>query len=941
MSDVWFGTDPGHTVTVEKLELSDEIHALPEAKGFGNLHNLSQAMARDEVLQSLVQQFVDAQDDTSRRVLLDDLIYQWAGVADVDPYSRDPSRIYGHVIDARKLEALEALAGRDYLGTWCWGERDPNPHGRAAPVLSAQYEEFKGFVYAQLMAGSVYKEAFDLIEVGFDMDAVKFAPDMEAFTGYLIDLAEASEVVELTRIYGVLVGLGTFYSQLSSAATDLKSNATLAPLLAENLVEGTSGDDILSGTSAGDLLVGGAGNDTIYGKSGNDVYLFNLGDGSDRIYDASGLDSVTFGAGISIDMLSYSRNATSLFVLILDSDGNPTGDSIQIDNVFDFDGRVSEGAIETLSFADGSSLTLTEVIPLIEQDVTDGDDTLYGTQLDDTFDALKGNDTIYGGAGNDLYQFSAGDGQDVIYENAGTDTIEFLGGLQATQVKIERIGTEGEDLLLHLYDTDGDATGDTIRIVKAYQNYAASGNRIEQVRFTLEDGTVQTLALDDLEKLYNVSEFDDVVYGFESDDTISAFAGGDTLHGAGGKDTLYGDEGDDLLYGEAGDDTLIGGIGNDIMDGGSGNDIYRFAAGGGHDTINNQDGSSVDVLEFDSSVNPGKVRLMRADDDLFVSIDRNTDSIQIKNYFNGDMVSSTALDEIRFSGGSILTVQDVIDLTLESTMGADFIQGYSSDDNISAHGGDDIVYGGRGDDLISGGQSNDLLFGENGNDRLFGEQGKDQLYGGQGDDTLYGGNEADQLYGSSGRDILHGENGSDTLFGGGQDDSLYGGNGTDLLMGELGNDTLNGDDGDDILTGGKGDDLLSGGLGNDTFTYANGDGSDQIETGKKESSGYDTLLLNGFETDQVWLRQQGGDLLVSFVGSNGQVLIEDWQAYGDAVDEIVVGDFSAYGEDIERLVSAMAAFDAPSGVGEVIPQDIKDHLQPVLAASWHSSTATV
>lgn len=179
------------------------------------------------------------------------------------------------------------------------------------------------------------------------------------------------------------------------------------------------------------------------------------------------------------------------------------------------------------------------------------------------------------------------------------------------------------------------------------------------------------------------------------------------------------------------------------------------------------------------------------------------------------------------------------------------------------------------------------------------------------------------------------------LFGGGQDDTLNGGNGADLLMGELGNDTLNGGYGDDDLTGGKGDDRLSGGLGNDTFTYANGDGSDQIETGKKESSGYDTLLLNGFETDQVWLSQQGDDLLVSFVGSNGQVLIEDWQVYGDAVDEIVVGDFSAYSEDIERLVSAMAAFDAPSGAGEVIPQEIKDHLQPVLAASWQSSAITV
>ncbi|WP_432695228.1 calcium-binding protein [Marinobacterium sp. YM272] len=938
LSDVWFGTDAGHSITVEKLELSEEIQALPEAKGFGNLHNLSQAMARDEVLQSLVQQFVDAPDDTSRRAMLNGIIFQWAGVSDIDPYSRDPSRIYGHVIDARKLETLEALAGRNYLGTWCWGERDPNPHGRAAPVLNSQYEEFKGFIYAQLMAGSAFKEVFDLIEVEFNMDTLEFFQEMGAFTDYLVGLAESGEVVALSRVYGVLVGLGEFYPQMSKAAAQLKSNATLAPLIAENLVEGTVGDDILSGTSAGDLLVGGIGNDVLYGKKGNDVYLFNRGDGSDRIYDSSGSDSITFGVDISSEMLSYSRNATSLFITVLDAEGNPSSDSIQIDNVFDFDGSVSEGAIEAFSFSDGSTLTMVDIIPLIDQEVTEGDDTLYGTELDDTFNALQGNDTVYGGAGNDLYQFSIGDGQDVIYENAGTDTIEFLGGIQATQVKIERTGTEGEDLLVHLYDVDGNATGDTIRVVKAYQSYAASGNRIEQVRFTLEDGTLQTLALDELEKLYNVTELDDVVYGFESDDTISALNGIDTVHGAGGSDTLHGDEDDDLLYGEAGDDILIGGSGNDVLNGGSGNDTYLFASGDGHDIIDNRDRGSVDVLEFDSSVNPSKVRLMRVDNDLFISIDRNTDSIQVKSFFNGDAVSSTALDEIRFADGSVLTLQDVIDLTLEATMGADFIQGYSSDDTIAARGGDDIVYGGRGDDMVSGDQGKDLLFGENGNDMLFGQQGVDQLYGGQGDDILYGGNEEDQLYGSSGKDVLHGENDSDTLFGGGQDDTLYGGNGADLLMGEFGNDMLHGDAGDDILAGGGGDDVLAGGLGNDTFNYTEGDGNDQIEAGKKESSGYDTLSLSGFDTDQIWLRQQGDDLLVSFVGSNGQVTIDDWQTYDDAIDEIDVGDFSACGEDIERLVSAMAAFDAPSGVGEVIPQDVKDQLRPVLAASWHANS---
>lgn len=36
--------------------------------------------------------------------------------------------------------------------------------------------------------------------------------------------------------------------------------------------------------------------------------------------------------------------------------------------------------------------------------------------------------------------------------------------------------------------------------------------------------------------------------------------------------------------------------------------------------------------------------------------------------------------------------------------------------------------------------------------------------------------------------------------------------------------------------------------------------------------------------------------------------------------------------------SAMAAYDVPMDSGNVIPQDVKDNLQPVIANSWSSST---
>jgi hypothetical protein len=50
--------------------------------------------------------------------------------------------MYGNVIgDARKLKALEELMGQEWLGTWCGGDRDRNPHGKAALILLKAFDD--------------------------------------------------------------------------------------------------------------------------------------------------------------------------------------------------------------------------------------------------------------------------------------------------------------------------------------------------------------------------------------------------------------------------------------------------------------------------------------------------------------------------------------------------------------------------------------------------------------------------------------------------------------------------------------------------------------------------------------------------------------------------------------------------------------------------------
>ena len=109
MGDVNFTRNTLVSEYVEKIPLTSEQLLWMNLKGVGNLRDLREAAATFEPLA-----------ETKRESLLDALIYRWTGSEDVDPYSRDPKKIYPHVMDARQLVTLEHLTGHGYLGTWCF-----------------------------------------------------------------------------------------------------------------------------------------------------------------------------------------------------------------------------------------------------------------------------------------------------------------------------------------------------------------------------------------------------------------------------------------------------------------------------------------------------------------------------------------------------------------------------------------------------------------------------------------------------------------------------------------------------------------------------------------------------------------------------------------------------------------------------------------------------
>lgn len=584
-ADIWFQLDKTYSVATEFLPETTDISALPDLIGHGNVYSLHQAMLRDSTghLQEIIQQFSTETDPTARHALMTPLIYAWTGVENIDPASRS-AQYYGNAIgDARIVASLEALLGEAYLGTWCWGERDPNPHGPASIILKQAFNELSNQFYKELMAQTHSKPLFDSIKVGLDsngqltFDVTQTISLLNTiYTNQDNGLAILNDFANVVKGYGntgqdilsALRAAGNLAGDdFAIALGSLGLNNTIGDAQ-DNLLYGSNGDDLLfgmagndtlSGGAGNDLLDGGLGNDALQGGSGNDVYRFNLGGGQDTIFDdASTLagDSLVLGVGINPADVVLTRSDYDLVLTI-----NGSSDQLTLQNFGG--GRTYQ--IEQIQFSDGTVWQLTDLyaqlakLPIVG---TKGEDTLFAwADAPNTLQGLDGNDTLYGfngddnlngGAGNDILTGSSGNdtleggnGDDSLDDGEGVDTL--LGGLGDDSLK----GGNGQD---NLAGNNGDDT-------------LSGGNGDDE----LDGGNGADMLMGDAGN--------DTLNGYNDNDTLKGGSGNDSLLGERGDDHLEGDAGDDSLDGGLGNDTLIGGLGNDTVQGGSGNDVLISDAG--------------------------------------------------------------------------------------------------------------------------------------------------------------------------------------------------------------------------------------------------------------------------------------------------------------------------------------------------------------------------
>jgi len=725
-------------------------------------------------------------------------------------------------------------------------------------------------------------EGADEFHGGAGIDSINYSDISE---GMIINLetgtgkggtAEGDTYESIERIYG-------------SKGDDIITGSDAA----DEELKGYSGNDIINGGGGRDRLSGGLGDDTLIGGAGDDHLMGDVG--ADRLIGGAGNDQLLGGAGN--DTAVFSGNIID-YNIIQNEDNSYT----VTDTVADRDGTDTISNVESFQFADQT--VTTENLPIVDSslfsndrdivklyeadpdygsrktyDALDGNDRIYGGLADDIIRGGAGNDSIRGGAGNDF--LSGGDGRDYLSGGQGADRID---------------GGEGIDLASYA----GSNAAVAINL--------ATGN--------VSGGDAEGDTLISIERISG-SGYDDILIGSDGDNSIYGGSGADIINGGAGNDRLSGSTGADVISGGQGDDTIDGGSD-------SGNHHSGYSTSNGYFNFNpDAEDTTQDVVIFSGN---------RADYSLEVTGTNDNDRRLVVTDSVSDRDGSDTLKNVeilRFADGdlvvnsidSIFTNQeDTVNLELDDpeygttpTMGAYYA--LDGDDSVTGGNEDDRVYGGSGNDTLSGNDGNDILLGEQGNDTLNGGAGKDLLVGGSGEDTLSGGDGRDFLIGGNDNDTLHGGADRDHLSGGAGDDRLYGGDGNDSLGGGAGIDRLDGGAGNDRFDDSEGADHFIGGEGIDSIGYqdltedievnlatgqgkggyADGDtyeGIEEIYSGK----GNDTLT--GSDNNEI-LHGHNGDDIINGGGGNDRL-------HGDRGDDTLTGgagsDILIGGDGSDKLI---------------------------------------
>jgi hypothetical protein len=439
IAEYTFDRDPIYSIPKEWLDAPDDIAALPDLPGYGNVRDLHQAMVRDTTgeLKTLVEEFAACTDPRQREALMKEILFKWTGADDVDPDSR------GYSMDARKIAMLEGYFDEKWQLII-----PPKPPGEwvlriygASILLGESYRAVFEMYYAELMAQTHLKDLYDKLvytwdaekqDVRTDFSGVipdlvaslnnnpeqgrqlvsEFARSLRGISScspdcYLVfretmleidpDLGWAFDSGGLPVIDGPRQGIGW---RLHINGTDGDDAVKGSLTEGDGWINGQYGDDVIYGSDRdehiysmdGDsLIVGGGGNDQIWAGAGNDI--LDGGAGNDTLLGEAGNDTYIFRRGSGRDtIIDYDPTPGNVDTIWLGSHLAPENISLKragnnlVLKINDTDDTLTvkdffrnDGAlnrVEQIRFMDGAIWTERDIIERVYAP-TEGDDIVY------------------------------------------------------------------------------------------------------------------------------------------------------------------------------------------------------------------------------------------------------------------------------------------------------------------------------------------------------------------------------------------------------------------------------------------------------------------------------------------------------------------------------------------------------------------------------------
>lgn len=758
------------------------------------------------------------------------------------------------------------------------------------------------------------------------------------------------------------------------------------------------GYDADSVTETGnDILIGGSGNDTLYGGQGDDLYLFGRGDGWDQVYEATNSsgpsnDVLRLGSGILPEHVTLHRTSdwAGSDELVVMLDGSAT--QIVLNDYF----SATDSSIERIEFDGGAGATWTaaDIAGRVQSGTqnamtgTAGDDTFVvdherdsitelaggsidtvmasrsyqlgtnlenltltgalnisatGNQLDNVLrgndgsnaiDGLGGNDTAYGGKGDDIYKNVE---QIVEVAGEGIDTwINYQGGTLASNIEnlsmndpsrngyahygAMAIGNELDNVLTsasenggwitYTYDTlDGKGGADTMVCLSSNVNVVVDnvGDRIVGTPYTVYSSIDYALASGS-----NLTLFGNAAVSGTGNSANNQLSGhentaANTLIGGLGDDTYYLGQGDAAIEAEgAGFDTVsfqsVSGL-TYSMEGTSIEKVVFSGAGSNNRVIGSSGNDQIDapgaILEGglgDDLLSNGQIMIGGERDDTYHVYDYAPERLVIENPDEGHdtiHIASTHFYEFVIPDNVEDAVSSGTDVSITGNALGNQIVGDGGTNYLDGGAGADVLIGGRGSDSYSIRDDADLII-ENATDA-----GMDQVNSYVANYVLPANVENLLLAGDFSITGVGNES-ANALYGNAQDNQLSGMAGDDYLEGREGNDLLDGGAGDDVLVGGSGDDVLRGSAGSDRYIYSGG--HDLVEDADDGSGGGDTLVLPGYdyEPNNVTVRRTETHWVLS-MNSDDEISIRRDPLAGLGVERVEFGNGTVWSEaDLEQ-----------------------------------------